>query len=305
MPAFSTLSPNLRGALWMLASVLGATGMTVFVRMLSADMHTAMIAFLRSAVGLAFLAPLLLRADGGRGALRMRRPHAHLLRGALIAAALNLGFYAIWKLPVAIATILFFLAPIFSTALAPAMAGETVGPRRWAAVLAGFAGALIVLRPGLAPFDPAMLAALGSSLCFALALMIGKRLSAEDGSDAVFASSALLTAALTLPPALLAWSLPETLWLWGLVLALSAMSSLRGYADIRAFAVGEASVVAPVSYLRLPAIGLAGWLLFGETLDLWGLVGGAVIVGATLYIMLRERRLAKAAGRRPAGVAAP
>ncbi|MGF1658232.1 MAG: DMT family transporter [Rubrimonas sp.] len=305
MPALSTLSPNLRGALWMLASVLGATGMTVFVRMLSDEMHTAMIAFLRSAAGLLFLAPLLLRADGGRGALTMRRPSAHLLRGALIAAALNMGFYAIWKLPIAIATILFFLAPIFSTALAPSMAGEKVGPRRWAAVLAGFLGALIVLRPGLAPFEPAMLAALGSSLCFALALMIGKRLSAEDGSDAVFATSALLTAALTLPPALLAWEVPQALWLWGLVLALAAMSSLRGYADIRAFAVGEASVVAPVSYLRLPAVAVAGWLMFGETLDLWGLVGGAVIVGATLYIMLRERSAARASGARAAGVAAP
>lgn len=292
--ALPRLSGNLRGALWMLASVAGATAMTVLVRALSADLSSPMIAFLRSVGALVFLAPLLLpRRDAAPR--RITRPALHLMRGGLVAVALNCGFYAISALPMATATILFFLAPVFSTALAPVMVGERVGPRRWAAVAAGFAGALIVLRPGFAAVEPAMLVAAASSLCFATALLIGKRASAIDGSATVFASTAAISALLTLPPALFVWGLPPGWLAWLAVAGLAAASSLRGYADIRAFAEGEASFVAPVSYLRLPSVGLAGWLLFGETVDGWTLLGGGVIAGSTLYILYRERRAARPA----------
>lgn len=286
------LSDNLRGALWMLASVAGATGMTIMVRELSPALHSAMIAFLRSAVGLVFLVPLFLRSDA-LARLRMHRPWLHLLRGGLIALALNTGFYAIWKLPVATATILFFLAPVFSTMLAPLMVGERVGPQRWSAVALGFVGALVVLRPGAEGLDLASLAAVGSSLLFAVSLLLGKIMSREDGSDAVFLSSALVTVLLTLPMAVPTWTWPSAVWVWVALLALAASSSLRGYADIRAFAVGEASFVGPVSYLRLPAVGFAGWWLYGERIDALTLVGGGIIAGSTLWIMLRESRLGR------------
>lgn len=287
-------SDNLRGALWMMVSVLGATGMTVLVRELSPEMHTRMIAFLRSVVGMAFVVPMLVRRNAA-AQLRMKRPWLHVLRGALLALALNFGFYAIWQLPVATATILFFLAPVFSTLLAPVMVGERVGPRRWSAVGVGFLGALIVLRPGLEGFSIASLAAVGSSLMFGIGLLLGKRISQDDGSDAVFFSSAVIVALLTLPIALPVWSWPTSLWIWVALIGLSAASSLRGYADIRAFAIAEASFVGPISYLRLPAVALAGWWLYQETLDWPTLLGGGIIAGSTLYIMLRERALKGAA----------
>jgi drug/metabolite transporter (DMT)-like permease len=285
----ATLSPNMRGALWMLVSVVGATAMTVLVRALTPDLHTTMIVFLRSAVGLAFIAHMLGRADPVR-LTRLRRPWLHLARGALTAVALNMGFFALWTLPLTTATILFFMAPVFSTMLAPLMLGERVGVWRWGAVLAGFAGALIVTRPGLSDIELGALAAVGSSLSFALALLVGKIAASRDGSDAVFVTTGLLSAALTLPPALPHWSLPTDATVWALVLALSAVSALRGYADIRSLAVGEASFVAPISYLRLPAVALAAWLLFAETVDGATWVGGGVIAAATLVITLRERR---------------
>ncbi len=284
---------NPRAALWMLASVAAATVMTVLVRELTPEMHTRMIAFLRSFVALAFLLPLLVRRDA-LARLRVRRPWLHLLRGALIAVALNSGFYAIWKLPLATATILFFLAPIFSTLLAPLMVGERVGPRRLIAVAVGFGGALVVLRPGVAPIDAGTAAAVLSSLCFAVSLLLGKIAGAHDGHDAVFFSSAVISALLTLPPALTTWHLPSEGWIWLAVLGLALASSLRGYADIRAFAIGEAGYIAPVSYLRLPSVGAVGYLIFGERVDFWTLLGGAIIAGATLYIVLREAALRRA-----------
>lgn len=284
-----SLPDNMTGALWMVLSVAGATGMTVLVRELSPSLHSAMIVFLRSTVGLVFVLPLLMRANGA-ARLRVRRPWLHLLRGVLIAVALNTGFYAIWKLPVATATILFFLAPVFSTMLAPLMVGEKVGPTRWAAVAAGFLGALVVLRPDLGGIGLASLSAVVSSLMFALVLLLGKIASREDGSDTVFFWSVVLPVLLTLPTALPVWSVPPPGWIWVALLALAAASSLRGYADIRAFAVGEASFVGPISYLRLPAIGVAGWWLYGETLDAMTLLGGGIIVASTLVIMVREQR---------------
>ena len=289
-----SLSDNLRGALWMLLSVAGATGMTVLVRDLSPTLHSAMIVFLRSAVGLLFVLPLLARKGGG-ARLRVRRPWLHLLRGVLIAMALNTGFYAIWQLPVATATILFFLAPVFSTMLAPLMVGEKVGPTRWSAVGIGFLGALIVLRPDLGHIELGSLSAVASSLMFALVLLLGKIASREDGADTVFFWSIVLPVVLTLPMALPVWSMPDRWLTWVALVALAAASSVRGYADIRAFAVGEASFVGPVSYLRLPAIGFAGWWLYGETLDAMTLLGGGIIAGSTLVIMLRERRRGRGA----------
>lgn len=285
---------NRRGAAWMLVSVVGAVGMTLFVRELTPHMHSSMIAFARSALGLVFLAPLFLRAQPVR--LRgLQAPGLHLLRGALIALALNLGYYAIWKLPLATATILFFAAPVFATMLAPAVLGERVGPWRWSAVAAGFLGAAIVLRPSAGALDPAMLAALGSALCFGLALLLGKRAGVADGPDAVFATTALATLALTAPGAALTWAWPPDAGVWALVALLSAASALRSYADIRAVAAGEASVVTPITYLRLPALAFAGWALYGETVDALTWLGGGVIVAATLTIAVRERRRPAAA----------
>lgn len=287
---------NARGVAWMLVAVVAATGMTVSVREASATLDAAMIAFLRSLLGLVALVPFFWRS-GAAARLRPKRPALHLLRAALIALALNGGFYAVAALPLATATILFFLAPIFATALAPVMAGEHVGARRWAAVAVGFAGALVVLRPGFGALEVGMLAAVGSSVCYALSLMLAKIAGGEDGPDAVFVSMTALVAVFTLPPALFVWETPGLGdgGVWATVLAVAVFSVVRGYADIRSYISGEASVVAPVSYLRLPTIAFAGWLLFDERVDLWTWVGGAIIVGSTLYISLREAALRRRA----------
>jgi drug/metabolite transporter (DMT)-like permease len=295
------LSANAVGALWMLASVAGATGMTLAIRVLTPELHSSMIAFLRSAFGLVLVLPFLWRARAAGTPLRFAAWKLHLARGALIAVALNAGFYAIWQLPMAQATILFFMAPVFATAMAMAAFGERVGPRRWAAIAVGFLGALVILRPGIVHVDLGMIAALVSSLCFAAALMIGRALAARDGADSIFVSSSVLTAVGTLPPALLVWDLPGDALAWAVLGGLVLFSALRQYADIRAYAVGEAGFLAPFTYLRLLTVGVAGYVWFGEVLDRATIAGGAVIVAATLYISLREAQLkrAGAAARAP------
>ena len=300
-PATSRLTDNASGALWLLASVAGATGMTLSIRLLTPDLHTAMLAFLRSAFSVALVIPFLWQARARGAPLAFTAWKLHLARAALIAVALNAGFYAIWHLPMAQATILFFMAPVFATMIAMLGLGERVGPRRWAAIGVGFLGALIILRPGIGRLEPAMLAALVSSLAFAGALMIGRVIARTDGTASIFVSSTVLVAVATLPPALFVWDLPGGAAAWAALGVLVLASALRQYADIRAYAVGEAGFLAPFSYLRLLTVGVAGYVWFGETVDGATILGGAVIIAATLYISLREAGL-----KRPgAGTRAP
>lgn len=291
MPFFrSPISGNAEGALWILVSVAGATAMTLAVRYLAPDVHTVMLAFLRSLLALVTVLPFLWRRGGNRRPVRITAWKLHVARGLMLAIALNTGFYAIWKLPLAVAAILFFLAPVFATVLAGPLLGEQVGPRRWGAIAAGFVGTLIILRPGFGSFDPAMLAALGSSMAFAAALMLGRIISDRDGTDGIFVSSSVIVAVATLPPALFHWKLDLELWQWAAVAVLVFGSSLRTYADIRAYAVGDAGFIAPFTYLRLVTVGGAGYVLFGEAVDGPTLLGGTIIIAATLYIAIRERR---------------
>ena len=283
------LSGNAAGALWILASVAGATAETIGVRILSADMHTNMLVFLRAAFAALLVLPLLGQMRRPAAPMRFRAWKLHVLRGMLLAVSLLTGFYSIAELPVAIATILFFVAPIFATVLAIPIMGERVGPRRAAAIAAGFIGTLIILRPGVGEVDIAMLAAVGSAVAFALALLVGRKASRVDGSEAVFVSSSILLALATLPPALLHWSLPGEAWQWAILAGIVFGSSIRTYADIRAYDIGDAGFLAPFHYLRLVTVGIAGYVLFGEVLDLPTLLGGAIIIASTLYIALRER----------------
>lgn len=292
MIALASLPTNNRiGAAWLLGSVAGATVMTVSVRLLTPDLHSSMLAFLRTFFGLALLLPLLWPAARQRAPIAFTAWKLHLLRGVLVSVALNAGFYSLWHLPLATATVLFFMAPVYATILAGPLLGEVVGIRRWSAICAAALGSLIVLRPGVDDFDPVMLLALLSSVAFATTLLLGKIAAAADGADAVFISSSVITTVTTLPPALLVWSLPESTVQWSILAILVLGSGLRNYADIRAYAVGEAGFLAPITYLRLITVGLAGYLIFGERLDIWTVVGGTIIVGATLYIALREARL--------------
>lgn len=294
MTPLHRLPRNTQGALWILASVAGATAMTLSVRVLTVDLHSAMLAFLRSAlVAIVVVPPFLIRAKARGAPLRFTLWPLHLLRGLLIGAALNSGFYAIWKLPMATATILFFMAPIFATAIATLVMDERVGVRRWAAMGIGFIGAVTILRPGVGTFEPAMVVALASSVFFASALILGRRIAATDGADAVFVSSSTVVVGATLPPALFVWELPVGLAAWAVAGVLVLSSALRTYADIRAYAVGDAGFIAPFTYLRLLTVGAAGYVWFGETVDLPTIAGGAVIIAATLYISVREARLSR------------
>ena len=265
--------------------------MTVSVHELAFSMDSRMIVFWRCLFMLLLLAPPMLVFGGAH--LRITRPGLHILRGLLMAAALNLGFYALAHLPIAKATVLFFLAPAFTTLLAWPILGERVRARRLAAVLAGFLGAQIILRPGnMDNLELAMFAAIACAFCFSLSLLVVKRMVATESSWSILLSGPLIAGLCSFPIALPVWQTPGSdLWWW--LLLLTAGASLRMFSDIRAYSSGEAGFIAPFFYLRLVFVGVAGYFLFGEIPDAATLLGSAVIIGAMLFIAWREAVLRK------------
>lgn len=277
---------NARGLAWMFFSVVTASAMSVAVRYVAADVDSRMVVTLRAGVTtLIILAvlPLIWRK------LRFTSPRDHLIRGALIGFSTHLGFFTLVHLPLATSTVLFFTAPIFATILAAVFQGERVGPRRWGAVLAGFAGALIILRPGFIGLEIAMLTALGSSLLFAIALSMSRRIARVDGALSAFVSSVVVTLVISVPIALPVWQMPQgSSALIGLAV-LVVCGAARNVGDIQAYRYADAGLLAPITYLRLVLIGGAGYVLFGEVIDSYTAAGAAMIVASTLYIAHRTR----------------
>ena len=186
-----------------------------------------------------------------RAGIQFTRPSVHILRGLGFFGSTHLGFYAIAHLELVTVTVLFFTAPIFAAVLSALFAGERIGPRRVAAILAGFCGVLVVLRPDTGAIDLATFAAIGSSLMFAATLILSRQLSDADGSMSVLFSSVGLTAILSVPLAVPVAEMPGSMIVWSMIGILIAAGAVRSFADIRAYSVGDAAVIAPIIYIRL------------------------------------------------------
>ena len=290
---------NLRAVAWILISVVTASLMSLAVKELADDFDSRMIVMLRSGITAVLMAVPIYLLTPLRRHLRFSKPGQHIIRGTLIGFSTHLGFYTLTVIPLATASVLFFTAPIFATVLSVVVHGEQVGPRRWVAVLAGFVGAVIVLRPGFDGFHIAMLAALLSSLLFAVALSMSRNLARADGPLSAYFSSVVITALVSVPASINSFALPDTLWVWVVVAILVVTSASRGFADIQAYRYGEAAVLAPISYLRLVILGAAAYLIWDEVPDTFTVIGASVIILASLYIARREAVLARRRAKLP------
>ncbi len=281
-------SNNLSGAWWIMLSVVTASIMTLGARGAYIELDSRMLVILRAIGGIALVGLAMGVSPRAVGPIRFSQPWLHFIRGALVACSTHLGFYAISEMQLAAATVLFFSAPIWTTLFAPLVLGERVGPRRWSAVLVGFAGVLIVLRPGSLEIGPPVFAALGSSALFAAVLLMSRKVANKDGPWATYLSSVTVTVLLSLPVTVPIWHVPVSGYGWFLLAVVTLSSMIRNIADIQAYRVADASFLAPLSYLRLIIIAVAAYFWFGEIPDHYTWIGGAVIISAALYIARRE-----------------
>ncbi len=282
----------LKGIGWMALTGVLFVGVTAIVRYLGTDMNPVQAAFVRYAFGLVLLGPVLLRLFRrvpftGLGFSRGIRLHA--LRGVVHGAAVMLWFYAMARIPIAQVTALGFTAPIFTTIGAALFLGEKLHIRRIGAVIAGFGGALIILRPGFVAVDPGALAQLTAAPLFAVSFLLAKKLTATESPTAIVAWLSIFVTLALLGPALAVWRTPtweELFWLF----MTAVLATLGHYTLTRAFNATEITVTQPISFLQLVWATLLGFYAFGEQPNLWTWLGGFVIVASATYIAYRETR---------------
>ena len=281
----------MRGALWMTGAAAALATMNGMVRFAAEDLHPMQIAFFRNLFGLFFMLPWLVRV--GLPGLATRRLGLHTVRGVISLAAMLCWFGAITVLPLAEAVAISFTAPLIAAAGAAVILREQVGIRRWSAILLGFVGVLIVIRPGLATVTLGSLLALGAALGFATSMLMVKSLSRSETSEAIVTYMALYLTTMSLFPALFVWQAPPAaLWPW--FVAMGALGTAGHLCMTRAFAATETTIVLPFDYLRLPFVAVIGFAFFAQVPDIYTWTGGALIAGASAYVAHREARLARA-----------
>lgn len=264
-----------------------------FAKWLTAGYEPLQIVFLRNLFALPMVTALAL-ALGGRAALRTAHLRLHALRGVLLVAAPITFFLGLRKLPLAEATVLIFAAPIFITALSVPLLGDRVGWRRWTAVLAGFAGVLVIVQPGAAAFQPASLYPVSTAVLYALIMISTRWIHRSESMWTMMVFVVLfplLYSALIVPTVWRTPALEELPLFVGIaVFGVSGMTLIS-----QSFRLAAAAIVAPFDYTALVWASLFGWLVFGEVPGAWIYAGAAVIVASGVYIFVRERRLAGAA----------
>jgi len=220
--------------------------------------------------------------------IRTARPGLQVIRSALLFMATLCGFFAFSVMPLADATAIFQTAPLAITALAALILREPVGPRRWAGVMIGFLGALIIVRPGADVFQPAALLPMLGALFFAGYSIATRFLGRDESYWTTFLYTAALGALIASAFVPLVWVTPT----WGdaaLMLAMGAIGSAGQFLLIVAFNTAPASAIAPFTYAGLIFATLWGYVFFGDAPDGWTATGAAVIVGSGVYVWRRER----------------
>jgi drug/metabolite transporter (DMT)-like permease len=220
--------------------------------------------------------------------VRPRNPGLQVLRGICVVLSSILFVYGVRRMTMAQATTINFLSPILITVLSVPLLGETVGLRRWAAVGAGMLGMLVIVRPGLSGFEPASLFGIGGAFCWALALIITRKIAISDAPETtVLWSAGIGTAVLTaLLPLEAVW---PSWWQLGLSLLLGTLASGGQWTVILAHRLAPASLLAPFFYTQLLWVTVLGFLVFRNLPDGWTLAGATIIIASGLYTAHRER----------------
>lgn len=286
MPGSGRPDNPLIGIAWIVPASMLFVALDTVTKSLAPSYPILQLAALRflihAVVVLILLGPVLKRY------WRSQTPGLQLIRSAILAAVTGNFFVAIASMKLVDATAIMFATPVIVTALSVPMLGERVGARRWAAVLVGFAGAMLVVRPGPGILESGALFALAAAFLNALYQLTTRKVAAKDLPLTTLLWTPVVGAAVGAVIAPAVWVPPETAHL-GLMLLLGVFGGVSHYCIIRAFDRAPAAVISPYTYLGLIWATLSGLLFFSETPDTLTMVGGGLIVGSGLYILHRER----------------
>ena len=302
-----SLGSNVQGVGFLVSGMLIFSLQDIAVKWIGGDYPILEIVVFRSLTALP-LTLLFFRFEGGRGLPTTTRPRLETIRGLCYFLSYTTYFMGLAALPLADIAAIKFSGPLMITALSVVMLGETVGPRRWVALLVGFMGVLLIVRPGLAAFNMGSVFILISVLFYALAAILTRRLQTTDSSAtmAYYSSLVYLLATVVLVPVVFlvgdfpdahpsiaflfrSWATPTLLD--GVVMTGLGLVWAGGmYFIARAYSVALASVVAPFEYVALPINVLWGFVLWHQLPALTTWAGAFLALASGLYVLYRERR---------------
>ena len=287
---FSNLPLSSRAVIFMaLASVL-FVAMHALVRDLSKDLHPFQIAFFRASLGLIVLSPIIFK--NRFAILRTSKIKLHALRGLLNAGAMLCFFYGLSITPLAQVTALSFAVPLFATLFAVLLLGEIIKIRRITALLIGFFGTLVIIRPGLIDFGLGPILILSQAIIWSLALMVIKVLTRTDSSLTIAIYASIFLSPMVLIAAIPVWQSP-TVYQLILMLIIATFGTIAQTLMNESLKLGETSVVMPVEFTRMIWAALFGYCFFSEIPDIFTWFGSVLIFGSTAYIAVRESKLNK------------
>lgn len=259
----------------MFAKILGAAGLPI-----------VLIVCARVGFGALLTAPLAYRTAGA-GMFRRANPWFHVLRAVLFNLSTFTFFWSLKYLPLADALSIFFVQPLVLTALLGWFFGEKVGLRRWAAVMVGFIGVLIIVRPGLVAFNLGTVFAFGSGCALALYLALSRRIAGEMPAIVTTFQTSALCALILIGILPFIWITPNALQL-GMLIAMGVFGTLGQFLMLRSYDFAEASLLAPFAYTEIIMATLLGWLVFGDFPDGFTVLGVGVLIASALYIALHS-----------------
>ena len=279
-----------KAAAWMSGWLTAMVVMAVAGREATNSLHVFQIMEMRSLLGLVLLYPLI-RAQGGFAAMRTGRPGLHVARNAFHYAAQFCWFLALTMIPIAQVVAIEFTMPIWTALLAVSFLGERLAAARILAIVLGLVGVTAIVRPQAGHLEPGQLVALVAAIGFAISVIMVKSLTRTESAVAIIFWMLIVQSAIGIVPAVLVWHAPPAAVLpWILVIAVCGTYS--HYCMTRALQHAEATTIVPMDFLRVPLSALVAWLVYAEAVDLWTVLGAALILGGNA---LNLRRPAAAA----------
>ncbi len=277
-------------SLWMAGTLLSFTAMAVSVRAVAATLNAFEMMSVRSAFGLAFLLVLLGVRPELRRDLSMRRIRLHLVRAVLHFASQIGWTLSVTLLPLATLFALEFTMPAWVAVFAVLLLGERMTASRVGTLVLCFAGVLVIVRPGLGSFQPAALVALGTALAFALVAIATKKLVSTESTFAILFWMNLMQLPMNFAGSDPLFVLRLDWWMALPLLGIGIAGLSTHFCLTNAFRHGDASVVIPLDFLRVPFIALVGWLFYAEALDALVFAGAGLILAGIVWNLRAEAR---------------
>ncbi|WP_262271130.1 DMT family transporter [Microvirga yunnanensis] len=285
VPSGAPASP-LRGILFLIASTIVFSVADVITKQLASTLPPPEVAWMRYVTFALVIIPVVL-IKGGATLLRSQRPGLQVLRGLGMVGSSIMFIQSLPHLPVADATAIFFVSPILIMALSVLFLGETVGWRRWSAAAIGLIGVMIVVRPGAGTFQPAAFLPIISASSWAIGAVVTRKITGDQALTTLAYSASVGSLVLSaLMP--FHWVTPNGTEI-ALGLCMGVLFAIGHGFVVLAYRHGNASLIAPFSYVQLIWAGTLGYLVFGSLPDSWTITGACLIAVSGFYTAYRER----------------